>query len=155
MKYRRLTKEEFEELHEEFILFLSSNTITGDDWKKIVAEDIASAEELMDMFSDIAFEKVLSQSHYLERINPLEHMGVWFGENQAEMILLRSLIGVEIPKETTIEELKEAISLGQFELVKGTKLYSDLREREMFQLMQQNAVISDGKLFEQLKSLLS
>ncbi len=35
MKYRRLDKEELEELEQEFIKFLAVNTVTADDWAKI------------------------------------------------------------------------------------------------------------------------
>ena len=31
-KYSRLTKEQFEELHEEFINFLATQSITGKEW---------------------------------------------------------------------------------------------------------------------------
>ncbi|MEH6706178.1 MAG: DUF6495 family protein, partial [Galbibacter orientalis] len=32
MKYRRLTKEQLEEMHQEFINFLAAQTITVDEW---------------------------------------------------------------------------------------------------------------------------
>lgn len=153
MKYRRLTREEFEELHEEFILFLSSNTITGDDWKKIKEETPEKAEELMDIFSDIAFEKVLTQANYLERKSSTEYMSAHFGEQQAEMILLRAKQG-EIPAKLTSDDIKKALETKAFELYSGKKQYSKLREQEMFSLMQQGASLSDGNLFVQLKELL-
>ncbi len=34
-KYSRLTKEQFEELHQEFINFLATQSITGEEWKQI------------------------------------------------------------------------------------------------------------------------
>ena len=39
MKYSRLTKEQFEELHQEFINFLATQSITADEWKNIKAEE--------------------------------------------------------------------------------------------------------------------
>ena len=35
MKYSRLTKEQFEEMHEEFINFLATQSITGEEWETI------------------------------------------------------------------------------------------------------------------------
>lgn len=154
MKYRRLTKEEFEELHEEFIVFLSANTITGDDWKKMVSEDIQKAEQLMDMFSDIAFEKVLSKAEYVERVSASEWMSARFGEDSAEMILLRATGSYELPSEMTASEIKKALDSKAFELLKGKKAYQYLREQEMFQLIQQNAEVSNGELFRKMESLL-
>ncbi|NVK05091.1 MAG: hypothetical protein HWD92_09715 [Flavobacteriia bacterium] len=153
MKYRRLTKEEFEEFHQEFIYFLSANTITGEDWKRIKEETPEKAEELLDMFSDIAFEKVLSQNDYVERIAEKEYMAAHFGDNQAEMILLRSTTG-PLPTQMTSAEMKKALETKAIEVLTGQKSYSKLKEQEMFELIQQGATFSKGDLFKQLKSLL-
>lgn len=153
MKYRRLTKEEFEEFHEEFIYFLSANTITGDDWKKIVEETPDKAEELMDMFSDIAFDKVLTQNEYVERVAESEYMAAHFGDTQAEMIILRSQNG-PLPAKMTSSEMKIALETKAIELLTGKKVYSKLREQELFELFQQGATFSKGELFKQLKALL-
>ena len=61
MKYRRLTKEQFEELHQEFINFLATQSITGEEWTKIKAEQPKVAEEEMDIFSDLVWEGVLGK----------------------------------------------------------------------------------------------
>lgn len=153
MKYRRLTKEEFEELHEEFILFLSANTITGDDWKKIAENEPETADKLMDMFSDLAFEKVLEKAEFVERTTEREYMSARFGENRADMIILRSRTG-ELPVEMSSQEMKKALDSKAFELIKGSKSYHKLREQEIFELIRQNARISDGELFRKLSSLL-
>lgn len=154
MKYRRLTKGEFEELHEEFIMFLSANTITGDDWKKIVQEDIETADKLMDVFSDIAFQKVLSSASFVERVTDREVMCARFDDAEAEMIILRSTGDAVIPANMPASEMKKALDSKAFELIKGSKKYRLERESEMFQLLMQNATISNGELYQQLKLLL-
>ncbi len=154
MKYRRLTKEEFEALHEDFIYFLSANTITGDDWKKIKAETPEKAEQLLNMFSDIAWEKVLEKSEYVERIGEREWMSAHFGEQSAHMVLLRSTTNEPIPNEVKASEIKSALKNKTLELVQGTKKYSKLREQEMFQLIQQGANPSKGEKYITLKGLL-
>ena len=70
MKYRRLTKEQFEELHKEFINFLATQSITAEEWKTIKAEQPKVAEEEMDIFSDLVWEGVLGKVEYLENIAP-------------------------------------------------------------------------------------
>ena len=70
MKYRRLTTEELAELETEFIRFLVSNTVTGDDWEKIKKEDPKKAEGLIEIFSDIVFDKTISKIEYLEMKTP-------------------------------------------------------------------------------------
>ncbi len=52
MKYKRLTKEQLEELHEEFINFLATQSITAEEWATLKKEKPEVAEEeLDDMFS--------------------------------------------------------------------------------------------------------
>ena len=73
MKYTRLTKEQFEELNQEFINFLATQSITAKEWKEIKELKPAVAEEELDVFSDLVWEGVLSKVDYLENIAP-QHM---------------------------------------------------------------------------------
>ena len=68
MKYTRLTKEQFEELNQEFINFLATQSITADEWKDIKEQKPEVAEEELDVFSDLVWEGVLSKVAYLENI---------------------------------------------------------------------------------------
>ena len=73
MKYRRLTKEQFEELHKEFINFLATQSITADEWSKLKLEKPKLASKEMDVFSDLVWEGVLLKVKYLENISS-KHM---------------------------------------------------------------------------------
>ena len=46
MKYTRLTKEQFEELHQEFINFLATQSITADEWLKLKEDKPEVIEEI-------------------------------------------------------------------------------------------------------------
>ena len=70
MKYTRLTKEQFEELHKEFINFLATQSITAKEWDEIKANKPEVAEQELDVFSDLVWEGVLGQITYLEHISP-------------------------------------------------------------------------------------
>ena len=70
MKYSRLTKEQFEELHQEFINFLATQSITVDEWQDIKTNKPYVAEQELDIFSDLVWEGVLNQTKYLEHISP-------------------------------------------------------------------------------------
>ena len=73
MKYTRLTKEQLEELNQEFINFLATQSITAEEWKDIKEQKPEVAEEELDIFSDLVWEGVLSKVEYLENIAP-QHM---------------------------------------------------------------------------------
>ena len=69
MKYQRLSKEQFEELHQEFINFLAAQTITAQEWKALKEEKPEVAEQELDVFSDLIWEGVLKEANYLEHIS--------------------------------------------------------------------------------------
>ena len=53
MKYSRLTKEQFEELHQEFINFLATQSVTADEWANLKVNKPELAETELDVFSDL------------------------------------------------------------------------------------------------------
>ena len=69
MKYARLTQQQFEELNQEFINFLATQSITAEEWKKLKTEKPEVAEEELDVFSDLIWEGVLANVKYLENIS--------------------------------------------------------------------------------------
>ena len=69
MKYSRLTKEQFDEMHQEFINFLATQSITAEEWQKIKTENPEVAEQELDIFSDLIWEGVLNKVEYLEHIS--------------------------------------------------------------------------------------
>ena len=73
MKYKRLTKEQLEELHPEFINFLATQSITADEWDTLKKEKPEVAEDEIDVFSDLIWEGVLNKVEYLENVSE-KHM---------------------------------------------------------------------------------
>ncbi len=58
-KYRSLSQEELKPLEEDFIKFLAANTVAAEDWDKIKKDDPKKAEGLVEIFSDIVWDKAL------------------------------------------------------------------------------------------------
>ena len=69
MKYTRLTKEQFEELHPEFINFLASQSIDKAEWDSIKENKPEVAEQELDVFSDLIWEGVLTRAEFLEHFS--------------------------------------------------------------------------------------
>ena len=101
MKYTRLTKEQLEELNQEFINFLATQSITADEWKEIKEKKPEVAEEELDVFSDLVWEGVLSKVEYLENIAP-QHMYLF----KVDGLQLR-LIGLKIKSDNIDLTTKE------------------------------------------------
>ncbi len=70
MKYRRLHREELEAVREDFVKFLAANSITASDWEALkAAHPAVQAENLISIFSDIFWDKVL------DRVSHVIHFG--------------------------------------------------------------------------------
>ena len=69
MKYTKLSKEQFEELNEEFAVFLAAQSIDVKEWTKIKEEKPELADKEMEVFSDFVWEKVLNKANYLEHFS--------------------------------------------------------------------------------------
>ena len=156
MLYRRLTTQEFENMPEDFAIFLASNSIDKKEWDEIKETDLEKAEGLLDIFSDLVFEKALTSCKYLERISETEINTYLFQESQAHMITIKIKAGVDADfindklSEIFVTLLKDK----KLEIFQGTKKYVAKREAEMFEVMQKGAQFSKGDLYRSLLTLL-
>lgn len=158
MKYRRLTTEELAELETEFIRFLVSNTVTGDDWEKIKKEDPEKAEGLIEIFSDIVFDKTISKIEYLEMKTPKDLKIFRCNKDDIELMGLKieGESDLDLTADISSEEMmiKLQSSDAKLQLYSANKKYkNENREQELFQMMQWGSLISDGKLFHLLRTL--
>ena len=69
MKYARLTKEQLEELHPEFINFLATQSIDKSEWDEIKKNRIHVAEQEIDVFSDMIWEKALTNVSHIDHFS--------------------------------------------------------------------------------------
>ena len=155
MKYARLTKEQFEELHQEFINFLATQSITADEWTDIKTNKPEVAEQELDTFSDLVWFGVLGKVEYLEHISPQQiHL---FQCNEKSM----RLIAIKIEKEdvdfTTkagFEWLRNNLLSDAIEFFNAKKDYSDDKHLDLFKMIQSGASITKGELFQYFVSLI-
>ena len=155
MKYARLTKEQFEELHEEFINFLASQSITADEWTEIKKDKPELAEDELDVFSDLVWEGVLNQANYLEHLSKQQLF--LFHIEEAQM----RLIGLKVKNEAINIATKEGYAWLQdnlltedVEIYNSVKPISDDRNKDIFALIQQGANITKGELFQYFERVI-
>ncbi|UOY06970.1 DUF6495 family protein [Muricauda sp. SCSIO 64092] len=156
MKFKRLTKEQFEELQGEFINFLATQSITADEWKDIKQKNPKVAEEELDVFSDLIWEGVLSKVKYLENISA-NHMHLFELEDK-EMKLIS--VKVMNPK----VDLRTSEGFGWFkknwqsdfvDYLTASKAYTKDKNLDKFQLIEQGAVITKGELYQWFDEIIS
>lgn len=155
MKYARLTKEQFEELHEEFINFLAAQTITAEEWKELKEKRPEVAEQELDVFSDLIWEGVLTKVKFLEHISPQQLMLFHISESHIDLIAIRiSNKDIDITTSYGYKWLQQNFQDDAVSLYTSTKAIKEDRIRDLFVLIQQGAVITKGELYRYFSDLL-
>ena len=155
MKYARLTKEQFEELHKEFINFLATQSITADEWEDIKTNKPEAAEQELDVFSDLVWFGVLSKVKYLEHISPNQiHL---YQCNEKDLRLIALKIESDIIDFTTKEGfqwLRDNLLSDSVEFFNAKKEYSEDKHLDIFKMIQSGANITKGELIEYFANLI-
>jgi len=156
MKFTRLSKEQFEELHQEFINFLATQSITAEEWKDIKTNKPEVAEQELDVFSDLVWEGVLTKAKYLENISP-QHMYLFYlGESEIELIGLKlNTKDVDLTTKEGFAWLRENLMSDDVEIFNAKKAYSNDKQLDKFALIQQGSVITKGDLFTYFDKLIN
>ncbi len=148
MKYSRLTKEQFEELHEEFINFLATQSITGSEWEEIKRVKPDVAEDELDIFSDLIWEGVLNNATYLENISAKQLFLFKVEESFMKLIVIKTTN--EKIDFTTVEGykwLQKNFAYDEVEFFTANKDFTGKKNEDIFSLVQQGAIITNGALF--------
>ena len=154
MKYTRLTKEQFEELHQEFINFLATQSITADEWKTIKENTPEVVEQELDVFSDLVWEGVLKKVAYLEHISPQQMHLFYLNENDMHVLALKLKNDMDLTTKEGFNWLRENLLDDAVEFLQAKKDYSKDRQLDKFKLIQQGAVITKGDLFKYFNKLV-
>jgi len=153
-KYRSLTNDELESMEKEFVDFLVLNGITGEDWEKLKKDNPEDAEGICEAFSDVVFTKILKQCRYIENHSPQHLVAIFCDESEMH------LQGLEAPSDSPIdftnpddfERLKINPPAG-IQRLKSQKKYSQEREMELWNMLNNGFFVSDQKLYMTLFSL--
>jgi len=156
MKYSRLTKEQFEELHQEFINFLATQSITGEEWTEIKANKPEVAEQELDVFSDLIWEGVLSKVQYLEHISP-QQMHLFHCTDKHMLLIALKIKASDIDITTTegYDWFRDNLMSDDIEFFTAKKDYSNNKNKDKFTLIQEGANITKGQLFQYFETLVS
>ena len=155
MKYTRLTKEQFEELHPEFTNFLATQSIDKAEWDKIKAEQPQVAEQELDVFSDLIWEGVLTRAEYLEHFSKNYIFLFLCKETEVQSIVLKSLnTEIDFLTKEGLQWLSDNMFTENVEMKVGNKAFTEERNASIFQLIQQGAFLSDGQSYKQIISII-
>ncbi|MCH7524814.1 MAG: hypothetical protein IIC74_07350 [Bacteroidetes bacterium] len=155
MKYTRLTKEQFEELHQEFINFLATQSITADEWQTIKENTPEVAEQELDVFSDMVWEGVLKKVDFLEHISPQQIHLFSLNETNMKVISIKLKRDIDLTTTEGFNWLRENLLNDDVEFLQANKEYTKDKNLDKFTLIQQGAVITKGDLFTYFNKLIN
>lgn len=155
MKYAKLTKEQFEELNEEFAVFLSAQRIDSKEWSSIKKDKPELADKELEVFSDFVWEKVLGKAKYLEHFSPNALNLFRCNTEDIERIVVKvEKDGVNLLDTSDFNWFLDNSKDPRIDYLKGQKPYIQERNIEIFDLIQKGSVVSDGKLFEAIFKMI-
>ncbi|MEM9929005.1 MAG: DUF6495 family protein [Bacteroidota bacterium] len=159
-KFRRLRRDELEEVRDQFVKFLGVNGIDAGSWQKMKEQEPGRADGLILQFSQIVFSGVIEQIQYLVVRRPHDLRTYKTGPDKIEMR------GILLDTETSIDFTQQELSPQEmFDRMKAEgvspKLYSAERaylpigrDQDIFVIMEkEGALIDQGELYETLAGL--
>lgn len=156
MKYRQLTKEQFEELHQEFATFLAAQQVDVKEWNTIKKDKPEVAEEEMNIFSDLVWEKVLAKATYLEHFSADTLNLFRCDDEHIQRIVVKiSKPNFDFLKEEDYNWFVDNSKDDAIDYFKGQKPYLKERNVEVFELIEKGSTISEGKLYEAVFKIIT
>ena len=154
MKYARLTKEQLEELHPEFIRFLASQSIDKAEWDTLKAEKPEVAEQELDVFSDLIWDNVLEKAEWLEHYSKNHIFLFKINKDDMESIIIHAHnTHADFQTQGGLQWLNENIFSDEVQVTRGKKAFGEDRKADIFSLIQQGATLSDGELYRQFEDM--
>lgn len=156
MKYALLTKEQFEGLYKEFANFLASQSIDKEQWDDIKLNKPEVAQQELEVFSDLIWEGVLTRTQYLEHFSKSHGFLFHCTDTHIESIVLKCLDeSVDFLSQEGIKFLQENLFGEAIEIRLGKKPYGEDRNADVFSLIEQGSILSDGLFYTELIKIVA
>ncbi len=156
MKYARLTKEQLEELHPEFITFLATQSIDKIEWDDIKKNRPHVAEQEIDVFSDMIWEKALTNVSHIDHFSKNYIFLFKCIQNAVlSFVIKTNNPQIDFVSAEGINWLSENLFSDDVEITRGKKDLTENRNEYLFEIIKQGGIISKGELFTKLESLIN
>lgn len=156
MKYRQLTTEQLNEMHEEFAMFLATQKIDSDKWQEIKDTKPEMVAEEINLFSDLVWEKVLGKINYLTHFLGNNLNLFRFDKEQINRIVIKcSKENFDFSKKEDYQWFINNSKDSSFEYFKGQKAYFKARNVEIFELIEKGCTMDKGELYEMVFKIIS
>ncbi|OUU21303.1 MAG: hypothetical protein CBC08_03530 [Flavobacteriaceae bacterium TMED48] len=156
MKYHRLTHEQFEALHQEFAVFLAKQGLDKSKWKEVKQNQPKKVELLLDLFSDVVWDKIINKYEFLEFSTPDQLFLFEILEKTASVIILKvEKLKIDLKTSSGFQWVLDHIDSDQVTIYHGSRPYTSSRNDFVYDYLKKGAVQSEGKCFKALETYFS
>jgi len=156
MKYRLLTDEELRLLEDDLKQFLVVNQVYKEEWAEMNKSNPVLALEMIELFSDNVLQIVYEKVKFLEHRTTDSCFVFNCGAEKLELIAIQKKNPTELVDLSTPEGIHEALTknAGLLSFFTNEKPYSQSRESEIHQMLDQGCVNSTEDFWNALSQIL-
>ena len=155
MKYRQLTTEQLNEMHEEFAMFLATQKIDADKWQEIKDTKPEVVAEEINLFSDLVWEKALGKIKYLTNFSGNSLNLFRFDEELIQRIVVKcEKENFDFSKKEDYQWFIDNSKDKTISYFKGQKAFFKERNMEIFELIEKGCTMDRGDLYELIYKMI-
>lgn len=157
MQYHKLSEAQLNEMHEEFALFLAAQGINKTDWDQIKATEPHKIEAFLRTFSDMVWDKILTNCEYLE-FSTADQLFLFKTKKQlvdVRVVKINSAAKIDLTTTKGFENMLSILNTDQVDVFAASKSYSPSRNRFIYDYLKKGATLSKGERYRRLKSYFS
>ena len=156
MKYHRLTHKQFEELHEQFSVFLETQGMDHSKWDAIKTKNSDQVDTLLDLFSDLVWDKISSECKFLEYISR-DHLFLFkIADYKTSAFVIKvSDKKIDLTSSEAFEWVLNNFNSDTVTLFHGSKAYDKSKNDFVYSYLKKGAIRTDGHRFKALETYFS
>jgi hypothetical protein len=154
MTYRRLTKEQFETLSEEFARFLASQSIDQRQWQSIKLNEPHRVDQQLDAFSDLVWEESLRKTCFINHFSPGGVFAFHAGQKSLTLLGVMTATELDFNAPEAWVWLSEHWKEDSVSFYRQQKPYENKRTQVLFTLIERGGILSTGAIAERLQALI-
>jgi len=146
-KYRTLRHNELKELQKEFVDYLVISGIDAKEWVKIKEDSPAKAVRIIELFSDVIFEKILHKTRHIFKVEKDTLFLFNYAEDSARLMIFQFPENFGL-REKSQKEIIAFAKQNQMRSIPQSKKYIRTREEELFSMLQSGCDICPKSFYE-------
>jgi hypothetical protein len=156
LKYHKLTHEQFEELHQEFAIFLATQGLDYSNWAKIKESEPKYVDDLLDLFSDLVWDKIISECKFLEHISRDQLFLFKNDDDKASAIVVKiSDKEIDLASSEGFDWILKHFDSDNVTIHMGSKIYDSSKNDFVYSYLKKGAIQTNGYRFKVLETYFS